>query len=100
MMTTTQTLLETRGLARSFQRGTRSFFAVDRVDFVLCRGDFGHIVGRSGSGKSTFVNLVTGLLTPLSGEIFFDGEPLPYGDDAAMARLRNGRIGYVPQDSR
>jgi len=99
-MTSSKNLLEARGLTKRFPRGTGDFCAVDRVDFALCEGDFGHIVGRSGSGKSTLVNLLSGLLTPFSGETFFDGAPLPYGDDAAMARLRNERIGYVPQDSR
>ena len=99
-MTSSKNLLEARGLTKRFPRGTGDFCAVDRVDFALCEGDFGHIVGRSGSGKSTLVNLLSGLLTPFSGETFFDGSPLPYGDDAAMARLRNERIGYVPQDSR
>ena len=98
-MTSSNKLLETRGLTKRFPRGVGDFCAVDHVDFTLCEGDFGHIVGRSGSGKSTLVNLLSGLLAPFSGETFFDGLPLPYGDDAAMAHLRNEQIGYVPQDA-
>ena len=92
-MTSSKKLLEAKGLTKRFPRGAGEFCAVNHVDLALYEGNFGHVMRRSGSGKSTLVNLLSGLLTPFSGEIFFDGVLLFYGDDAAMARLRNERIG-------
>lgn len=59
------------------------------------------IVGESGSGKSTFGLATLGLLPEFarcSGEVLFNGTPLPWDDDAAMAGVRGSRIGFVHQD--
>ena len=60
-------LLETRNLTKKFVRRAIPFAAVDDVNFTLGEGDFTAIVGRSGNGKTTFLNLVTGLLKPTRG---------------------------------
>lgn len=53
-------------LTREFTRRGKPFAAVDHVDFTLSQGEFVAIVGRSGNGKSTLLNLITGLLKPTS----------------------------------
>jgi ATP-binding cassette, subfamily B, bacterial PglK len=67
--------------------------AVSRVYLRLVPGESVGIVGATGSGKSTLVALLLGLLPPTSGRVLLDGEPLE-GRERAWQRL----IGYVPQD--
>lgn len=67
--------------------------AVSRVFLRILPGESLGVVGATGSGKSTLVSLLLGLLTPTTGRILVDGEPLA-GRERAWQRL----IGYVPQD--
>lgn len=67
--------------------------ALDRVSFAIARGQSVGIVGPTGAGKSTLVDVLLGLLTPTSGRVLIDGEPLE-GRERAWQR----QIGYVAQD--
>ena len=67
------------------------------IHFVLNRGDFVFIVGRSGSGKSTFLNLLAGLDQPSDGKILFEGDDMTLMKERELARIRNRRIGFVFQ---
>ena len=55
------------------------------------------VIGRSGSGKSTFLNLVGGIENPTSGEVFFDGKSIHQFKDKELTKFRNQHIGYVFQ---
>ncbi len=90
-------LLEVDQLTKEYRRGENTFTAVDHVSLSVAAGEFISIIGRSGSGKSTFLNMLTGLLKPTSGSVFFDGISLENLPDDDLSRLRNARIGYVPQ---
>jgi putative ABC transport system ATP-binding protein len=89
-------LIETRDLGMSY-RGVR---ALDGVCVEIARGEFVAIMGRSGSGKSTFMNLLGCLDRPSSGSYRFDGIDVTSLDDNALAGLRNRRIGFVFQSFR
>lgn len=67
--------------------------AVVDVSLSLPRGSMGALIGANGSGKSTLIRLLAGLLTPLSGEVIFDGTSL----SNLPPRERAKRIAYVPQ---
>lgn len=67
------------------------------VQFTLKPGEMTFIIGRSGSGKSTFLHLLAGLDEPSSGQILFEGKDLTYLSEREMARLRNRRLGIVFQ---
>jgi ATP-binding cassette, subfamily B, bacterial PglK len=77
----------------SFRYEDAPALAVDRVSFTIARGQSIGIVGPTGAGKSTLVDLLLGLLAPTSGRVMIDGQPLE-GRERAWQR----QIGYVPQD--
>ena len=89
-------LIETRDLGMSYS-GLR---ALDGVCVEIARGEFVAIMGRSGSGKSTFMNLLGCLDRPSAGSYRFDGIDVTSLNDNALAGLRNRRIGFVFQSFR
>ena len=92
--------LEANGISRTFYRQGREtnfFYAVEKTDFTLAEGKLTALVGRSGSGKTTFSNMLCGLLLPTEGTVLVGGENLCTMDDARRSRFRNAHIGVVPQ---
>lgn len=93
--------LEARGVCkRFFRKGRESacyFDAVSPTDLKLSPGELVVLKGRSGSGKSTLLNMMAGLLDPSEGHVLLDGQDLNALDDASLSRLRNRRIGVIPQ---
>src|SRR5277367_4786979 len=67
--------------------------AVDDVSFSACAGEITGYLGPNGSGKSTTMKMITGLLQPTSGKIFFDDEPIEKDLIAYKQRM-----GYVPEE--
>ncbi len=90
-------ILEVKDLTREFIRRGRPFAAVDHVNLTLKAGELVAIVGRSGNGKSTMLNLITGLLKPTSGNVMIEGEDVTTLSDRDMSRMRNRTIGFVTQ---
>lgn len=90
-------LIETNKLSKDFTRGGRSFKAVDGVDFTINEGEFVYIVGRSGSGKTTFLNLLAVILESSSGVVLAGGKDIAGFNDKEKSAYRNSYIGYVPQ---
>ena len=62
------------------------------------QGDFVGLVGASGSGKTTFLQIIGGMIRPTGGDYFFDGMNVRAMKDSQLARFRNQKIGYVLQD--
>lgn len=92
-----ESIIKTENLSKSFKRGSNTIFAVKNVNFTLEEGDFVNIIGRSGSGKSTFLNLLSGLLKPTEGKIFAKGKDMSDFSDREISKYRNEIIGFVPQ---
>ncbi|EXF26618.1 MULTISPECIES: ABC transporter ATP-binding protein [Peptoniphilaceae] len=92
-----ESIIKTENLSKSFKRGSNTLFAVKNVNFTLNEGDFVNIIGRSGSGKSTFLNLLSGLLKPTEGKIFAKGKDMSDFSDRDISKYRNEIIGFVPQ---
>ena len=90
-------VLEVKGLCKEYMRGNQPFYAVDHVDFSMDKGDFVSIIGRSGSGKSTMLNLIAGLLDPTEGTVTISGKCLSGMNDEELSSVRNTVLGYVPQ---
>lgn len=72
-------------------------YALRGVDVEIAPGEVVAVVGRSGSGKSTFLHLAAGIDAASEGEIEIGGERLSGLDDAARTRLRRDRVGLVFQ---
>jgi putative ABC transport system ATP-binding protein len=84
-------------LTKEYNRGGRTFKAVDSADLTFSQGDFVSIIGKSGSGKSTLLNMIAGLTIPTSGSVTFDDKELFSLSDSEISNYRNLKIGYVPQ---
>jgi len=84
---------------RFFRRSGQAnhFYAVKGVSLELIPGTVTVLMGRSGSGKTTLLHMLSGLLTPTEGKVWLDDIDLYALDDRALSRLRNGRLGVVPQ---
>lgn len=89
--------LEAQKLVKEYNRRGKSFRAVDDIDFTIEPGDFVMIEGESGSGKTTFLNLLTGLTDPTSGSVIIDGRSLKETGDKEISKIRNQKIKYIPQ---
>ncbi|KFI50524.1 ABC transporter ATP-binding protein [Bifidobacterium biavatii] len=92
-------VLDIRSLTREFTRRGKPFAAVDHVDLSIDAGEFVAIVGRSGNGKTTLLNLITGLLRPTSGTVTVDGLDVASLDDRTASAMRNRTIGFVTQSA-
>jgi putative ABC transport system ATP-binding protein len=89
-------MLAIRGISKSYG-GTRSREVLRSVSLDVQRGEYVAIVGESGVGKSTLLNLIAGLDPPDTGSIVLEGRDLLALDDAARTLLRRGSIGFVFQ---
>ena len=93
-------IIEATGLTKEFARargGKRLFTAVHPLDIGLEERQLTLVSGHSGSGKSTLANMLAGILTPTAGHVRLDGTDLYSLRDEELSRLRNERIGLVPQ---
>ncbi|MFZ5979950.1 MAG: ABC transporter ATP-binding protein [Candidatus Zixiibacteriota bacterium] len=89
--------LTTEELCRYYERGTYQVRAVEGVNLTVNRGEFLGLVGASGSGKSTILNLLAGLDTPTSGTIKIEGMTLNSFSRRQLAAYRARRVGMVFQ---
>ena len=90
-------LLKAQELSYSYHTLNGETPALDRVSFCLYRKEFLAIVGPSGCGKSTLLQALGGLDAPTSGKVLLEGQDLYALPDAALARLRRTRLGFVFQ---
>jgi putative ABC transport system ATP-binding protein len=86
-------MLELIDLSKSY--GGRA--VLSHLSHTFRAGEFVAIMGESGVGKSTLLNLIAGLDTPDSGQVILDGTPISTLDDAAATRLRRARMGFIFQ---
>ncbi|SAL58876.1 ABC transporter ATP-binding protein [Caballeronia humi] len=86
--------LECRRLSKAYGSGR---VVLDGLDFALGAGEFVAIMGDSGVGKSTLLNLIAGLESADSGEVLIDGAPISRLNDDAATRLRRQKLGFVFQ---
>ena len=91
-------LIDIRDLYKIYNEGKESEVrALDGVSLQIDRGEFVAIVGQSGSGKSTMMNVLGCLDVPTYGEYYLDGNDINSLSDKQLARIRNREIGFIFQ---
>ena len=88
---------EFQGVTRRFVDGNRHVTAIDNFSLTIQRGEFVAIMGPSGSGKSSVLNLAGGLDVPTDGTVLVDGQDLALLNVAELAAVRRRRVGYIFQ---
>ena len=95
------TILETRGLTHVYGAGTPllSVFALDHVDLKIEKGEILGVIGHTGSGKSTLIQHLNGLLQPSEGEVLLDGKSIwdAKGKCSRETRFRVGLVFQYPE---
>ena len=90
-------LIEVKNAIKTYQTGEDSFNALNDVSLSVEDGEFVAIMGTSGSGKSTFMNMLGTLDKPNSGSYYLDGIDMLSLDADKLAEVRNIKMGFVFQ---
>jgi putative ABC transport system ATP-binding protein len=90
-------LIALRGVGKTYAGAAGPFHALTDVDMEIGRGEFVAIVGQSGSGKSTMLNLLAGIDRPNSGEVVIDGVAVHALSERALSAWQGSAVGIVFQ---
>ena len=90
-------LIQLRRVTKVYPMGRRTFQALRGVDLAFYAGEFAAIVGHSGSGKSTILNMITGIDKPTSGDVLVAGRSIAGLSENTLARWRGANVGIVFQ---
>ncbi len=89
--------IELKNVVKSYTMGDVTIYANNGVNFKINKGEFTVIVGASGAGKTTILNMLGGMDTPTSGTILVDGHNIATYDDKQLTDYRRDDIGFVFQ---
>ena len=89
--------IELKNVVKSYTMGDVTIYANNGVNFKVNKGEFTVIVGASGAGKTTILNMLGGMDTPTSGTILIDGHNIATYDDKQLTDYRRDDIGFVFQ---
>ena len=90
-------LIKVKNAIRTYQMGDETFYALNDVSFEINEGEFVAIMGTSGSGKSTCMNMLGTLDKPTSGEYYLDNVDVFSLNSDELSDIRNNKIGFVFQ---
>jgi putative ABC transport system ATP-binding protein len=90
-------MLKVKNVSKIYKRGEQEVKAIDDASLDIASGDFASIIGPSGSGKSSLLLMLGGMLSPTKGSIFVEGDSLYELSPDARAALRQKKIGFVFQ---
>ena len=89
--------VEFRDVVKIYGKGEGKQVAVDHVSFAIEKGEFVVILGQSGAGKSTVLNMLGGMDVPTEGEVFVDGKEISSYNDRQLSEYRANTIGFIFQ---
>ncbi len=90
-------LIELKDVYKIYKMGEESVHAADGISLTIDAGEFVAIVGQSGSGKSTCMNIIGCLDVPTSGSYFLNGQDVSHMKDDQLAEVRNKMLGFIFQ---
>lgn len=90
-------MIEIKGITKSYGNGENVFQVLKGIDLKIEDGDFAVVLGASGSGKSTFLNVISGLERPDSGTILYDTKDITLLSENAVTEFRKNNVGFIFQ---
>ena len=91
------TLIKVEDLCKIYNPGENEVWALDHVSLEIKKGELVAIIGQSGSGKSTFINMIGCLDVPTSGKYYLNGTDVSEMSDNELSEVRNREIGFIFQ---
>ena len=83
---------------KSFNDGMKTVDVLKGINLDISAGEMVALMGKSGSGKGTLINIIGGLISPTSGSVSIDGNVTDYTDSNSLFKLRREKIGFILQD--
>jgi len=90
-------LIQLRGLKKIYQTAAGEFPALNGIDLDIYPGEFLGIIGKSGAGKTTLINMLTGVDRLTRGEVWMEGQPIHLLDENKLASWRGRNVGIIYQ---
>ena len=90
-------MIKVKDIVKSYGTGENRFQVLKDISLDIEDKDFVVILGASGSGKSTFLNVISGLERPDSGKVFYDGEEITALSDSEVTLFRRENVGFIFQ---
>lgn len=97
MEQTRKPVIQVKNLYKIFRVGSSKVRALNGVDLTIYKGEFCAIVGTSGSGKSTMLNMLAGLEKPTKGEVIIAGQHLEHMSENQLVKFRREKVGFIFQ---
>ena len=96
-MSEQKTIVEFKDVVKTYGEGEALQYAVNHVSFTIEEGEFVVILGQSGAGKSTVLNMLGGMDQPTEGKVIIDGEEVSAMTDTQLSDFRARKIGFIFQ---
>lgn len=90
-------MIKVKDIVKSYGAGENRFQVLKDISLDIEDKDFVVILGASGSGKSTFLNVISGLERPDSGKVFYDGKEITALSDSEVTLFRRENVGFIFQ---
>lgn len=88
-------MIEVENVVKSYGSGESRSQVLQGISLEIEAGDFVVILGASGSGKSTFLNVISGLERPDSGKVYYDASDITALSDSELTAFRKENVGFI-----
>src|SRR3970040_1594813 len=92
-----ESFIQVENLTKTYETAAGPLNVLRGIDFTLGKGDFVALVGPSGGGKTTFLNMITGIDSPTTGEVLVGGVDVVNAGERRLTRWRGRNVGIVFQ---